>query len=223
MPKTTTTAVVKNQTTELNFLAKRIREVHPQAKMFFSNLTFARFAIGCWLMRARSILPDSKRGPGAEDADDLTFVKWKHREFPDMNNSTLANYQTFAETALARHPALEGFDPNKTVSDAEREDVLAQLKQCVNGKDQTLFLRTMNEIPDATPAGGDRGGRRPKKDLIRDAEAERKRAEDAWMEIVERIEGEMALESYKTLSHVVLDRIIHALGAGKKISQFLDK
>lgn len=219
MPKST--ALTKSPAVELDALAKRIRELHPEAKRYFANFTFARFAIGCFLLRARALLPDGKDGPKTAGEDDaMTFVKWKHLEFPDLANSTLYNYQAFASGVLDRFPELEGFDLSKSVSDKKREEILAQLKSCINGKDVTLCLRAMGEIPEATPAGGDRGGRRPKKDLVKSHAIEQQRATEFWNHICDDIDREASLNSWKLVDAPLRDRIIRTLALGVEIKKW---
>lgn len=216
MPKST--ALAKSQTVELDALAKRIRELHPEAKRFFSSFTFARFGIGCFLLRARTLLPDAKDGPKTADNEDtLTFVKWKHQQFGDIPSRTLYDYQAYATRVLEAYPELEGFDPSKSVSDKKREEILAQLKSCINGKDVTLCLRAMGEIPEATPAGGDRGGRRPKKDLIREHAIEHQRATEFWNHICDEVDREASLQSWKLVDANLRDRIIRTLALGAEI------
>lgn len=214
-------ALSKSQSAELDKIAKFIREQHPLVKMDFSNLTFRRFAIGCYLLRARAILPDGKDGPKTGDESNaITFVKWKHQQFPDLSSSTLYDYQSFATRALEKFPELEGFEITRSVSDAKREEILAQLKQCVNGKDQTLFLRAMGEIPEATPAGGDRGGRRPKKDIAREHRVAYERAQDAWTHLCDELDREDAQQSWKLVEPTLRERILRSLAIATKIREY---
>lgn len=215
------TALSKSNRAELDKLAKNIRELHPEVKRYFSNFTFARFAIGCWLLRARAILPDGRRGPGAPaDDDGLTFVKWKRQEFPDLPNSTLYDYQSYASRVLETYPELADFDPAKSVTEKKREELLAQLKSCINGKDVTLCLRAMGEIPDATPPGGDRGGRRPKKDIVQEHAIEQQRATEFWVQMCNEIDREASLASWKLVDAPLRDRIIRTLALGAEIKEW---
>ena len=220
MSKSKSTALSKRQTVELDRLAKGVREMVPQAKMYWSNFTFARFAIGCLLLRARAILPDGQRGPGAKDDQALTFVKWKRQQFPDIPNRTLSDYQSFSARVLDRFPNLEGFDVAKDISDTKREALLEQLKSCINGKDVTLCLRAMGEIPEATPPGGDRGGRRPKKDIVREHAIEYQRATEVWTHICDEIQREANLQSWKLVDRDIRDLIINTLDIAGEIREW---
>lgn len=224
MPKPKSTAVTKSQAVELDRLAKGVREWHPEAKRFFSNFTFARFAIGFFLLRARAILPDSARGPKTDGRDDdaltLTFVTWKRQQFPDIPNRTLYDYQAFSARVLETFPKLEHFDVTKSISDDEREQLLSKLKSCISGKDVTLCLRAMGEIPEATPPGGDRGGRRPKKDIVREHANEQQRATESWNHICDEIIRESSLNSWKLVSREMRDRIIKSLDLANEIREW---
>lgn len=208
------------QSAELAKIAAAIRTLHPEAKRYFSNFCFARFAIGCYLLRARAVLPDLKRGPTVADSDagEITFTKWKKAEFADIGATTLYNYQMFASRVIERFPELERFDPHRQVSDTKREEILEQLKSCIDGKEVTLSLRAMGEIPDATPPGGDRGGRRPKKDMIREATIEQQRATEVWRGICTEIEREASLQSWKILDAELRRQVVASLSLVNEIT-----
>jgi hypothetical protein len=169
-----------SQETELANIVHNINEWYPMCKMAFSNFIGYRFMIGVSLLRAKELIPSAKPGPkllpkpgekmskkelDAYNEAQEGFTVWKRKNFPAIPNSTLHDYKCYAERVLTSDPDMATLDLT-TLPESKRGEVYAKLKAAVTGKDVTACLRAMNEIPDATPPGWDRGGRRPKKLVI---------------------------------------------------------
>lgn len=200
---------------ELTTIETRINEWYPQCRMAFSNFLGYRFMIGVALIRAKNLVQGAKPGPkeiGAEEDQQTGFMAWKRSAFPGIPNRTLHDYKVFAERVVTANPNMSELDL-AALPEEQRDEVYARLKAAVTGKDVTLCLRAMNEIPDAQAPGGDRGGRRPKKNLVVEAGAEHAEGVAFWERALVdlRLEG-IEKKSWKLLNkkeqHKLLDMLI---------------
>lgn len=225
----------KPETNELDDIAGQIKEWFPQCKMAFSNFVGYRFLIGRALIRARELVPCAKPGPkqldpkfgnnyppdpknpksiAAYNQVQSGILAWQRTSFPDIATSTLHDYKAFAERVIATHPEMAKIDL-LTLAEARRDEVHAKLKGCVSGKDVTLCLRAMNEIPDAQKPGGDRGGRRPKKGeaALPNLNERKQMAHEFWAEEIKALREEgIDRKSWqyldKPIQHMLLETCI---------------